>query len=58
MPKGLGFSLEPSIGNYDQKFIGNWFSNLKFFFFHFNERYSKVLDKPLKKQQNVSTKSN
>ena len=32
-PKGLEFSLEPTIGNYDQEFINNWYSILKEFSF-------------------------
>ena len=31
VPKGLELSLEPTIGNYDQKFIDDWYSNLKEF---------------------------
>ena len=31
VPKGLELSLEPAIGNYDQEFIDNWYSNLKDF---------------------------
>lgn len=32
-PKGLEFSLEPTIGNDDQEFISNWYSILKEFSF-------------------------
>ena len=32
-PKGLEFSLEPTIGNGDQEFINNWYSILKEFSF-------------------------
>ena len=31
VPKGLELSLEPAVGNYDQEFIDNWYSNLKDF---------------------------
>ena len=31
VPKGLELSLEPTIGNYDQSFIDNWYSKLKDF---------------------------
>ena len=31
VPKGLELSFEPTIGNYDQEFIDNWYSNLKDF---------------------------
>ena len=30
VPKGLELTLEPTIGNYDQDFIYNWYSNLKY----------------------------
>ena len=32
-PKGLELLLEPTIGNYDQEFIDNWYSNLEEFSF-------------------------
>ena len=31
VPKALELSLEPTIGNYDQEFIDNWYSDLKDF---------------------------
>ena len=31
VPKGLELTLEPTVGNYDQEFIDNWYSNLKDF---------------------------
>ena len=34
IPKGLEFSLEPTIGNDDQEFINNWYSILKEFSFN------------------------
>ena len=29
LPKGLDFIVEPTVGNYDQEFIENWYFNLK-----------------------------
>ena len=29
--KGLEITLEPTIGNFDQEFIDNWYTNLKQF---------------------------
>ena len=29
VPKGLKLELEPTLGNYDQEFVGVWFSKLK-----------------------------
>ena len=31
VPKGLNITLEPTIGNFDQDFIDNWYNNLKQF---------------------------
>ena len=31
-PKGLNLSFEPTIGNYDQKSVDRWYSNLKTIF--------------------------
>ena len=33
IPKGLELSLEPTIGNFDQEFDENWYSNLNYFSF-------------------------
>ena len=32
VPKGLKLELEPTLGNYDQEFVGMWFSKLKRYF--------------------------
>ena len=31
VPKGLEITLEPTIGNFDQEFVDNWYTNLKQF---------------------------
>ena len=39
VPKGLEITLEPTKGNFDQKFVSNWYNNLK--------QLSVVLMKPI-----------
>ena len=43
-PKGLELSLEPTIGNYDQEFIDNLYSNLKEFYFTLMK---DIVEKPI-----------
>ena len=31
VPKGLEITVEPTIGNFDQEFVDNWYTNLKHF---------------------------
>ena len=45
VPKGLELTLEPTIGNYDQDFIDNWYSNLKDFSLVLMERIVSFCDK-------------
>ena len=32
VPKRVEITLEPTIGNFDQEFVNNWYTNLKQFF--------------------------
>ena len=47
IPKGLELSLEPNIGNCDQEFIDNWYSNLNDFSFILRKDIVKFLGKTI-----------
>ena len=47
VPKGLVLILEPTIGNYDQAFIDNWYSHLKGFSFVLMEQIVLFCDKAI-----------
>ena len=44
IPKGLKLELEPTIGNFDQKFIDKWFSKLKDYSFDLMKVIIKICD--------------
>ena len=46
--KCLGLTLEPTIGNYDQRFIDNWYSKLKDFSLNLMEDVVSFRDKTIK----------
>ena len=47
VPKGLELTLEPTIRNYDQDFIDNWYSNLKDFSLVSMEQIVSFCDKKI-----------
>ena len=47
VPNGLELTLEPTIGNYDQDFIDNWYSNLKDFSLDLMEQIVSFCDKTI-----------
>ena len=47
VPKVLELTREPTIGNYDQDFIDNWYSNLKDFFLVLMEQIVLFCDKTI-----------
>ena len=47
VPKGLQLTLESAIGNYDQDFIDNWYSNLKDFSLVLKEQIVSFCDKTI-----------
>ena len=51
VPKSLELNLEPTIGNYDQEFIDNWYSNLKDFSFILVKQIVTYSKKTKKKTQ-------
>ena len=51
VPKGLELSLEPAIGNNDQEFISNWYSNLKDFSLILMKRIVPFCEKAEEKTQ-------
>ena len=48
VPKGLELILEPTIGNYDQSFIDNWYSKLKDFSLNVMEDVVSFCNKTIK----------
>ena len=52
--KGLELNLEPTIGNYDQEFIDNWYSNLKYFSLILVKQIVTYCKKTEKKTQSIS----
>ena len=57
VPKGLELSLEPTIGNYDQECIDNWYSNLKDFSFILMKQIVAICKKTKEKPKQVLLKS-
>ena len=56
VPKILEHNLEPTIGNYDQEFIDNWYSNLKDFSLILVKRIVTYCKKTIEKSQTRITK--
>ena len=51
IPKGLELLLEPTVGDYDQEFIDNWYSNLKEFYFILMKDIVKFCGKTIEETQ-------
>ena len=51
IPKGLELSLEPTVGDYDQEFIDNWYSDLKEFYFILMKDIVKFCGKTIEETQ-------
>ena len=47
VPKGLDLTYEPTIGNYDQDFIDNWYSDFKYFFLVLAGQIDSFCDKTI-----------
>ena len=56
VPKDLELSLEPTIRNYDQECIDNWYSNLKDFSFILMKQIVAICKKTKQKTQTSITK--
>ena len=53
VPKGLKITLESTIGNFDQEFVGNWYTNLKKFSIVLMKQIVAYCDKTEMKTQKI-----
>ena len=53
IPKGLELTLEPTVRNYDQGVIDNWYSKLKYFSLNSMEDVVSFCDKTKQKKTNT-----
>ena len=58
VPKGLELTIEPTIGNYDQDFIYNWYSNLKYLSLLLMEQIISFCNKTIDERATKTTDTN
>ena len=57
VPKRVEITLEPTIGNFDQEFVNNWYTNLKQFFLVLIKQIVANCDKTEQKTQTKINKT-